>query len=66
VELAKTRLAGKRLTDLIAPLQEPQESEEFRLKILEADFKTCGTSVIEQLQEFVGHPARLGGGAQQL
>lgn len=53
VELAKTRLAGRRLTDLIAPLQEPEESEEFRLKILEADFKTCGTSVIEQLQAFV-------------
>ncbi|MBE9139809.1 phosphomannomutase/phosphoglucomutase [Nodosilinea sp. LEGE 07088] len=53
VELAKTRLAGKLLTDLIAPLQEPEESKEFRLKILAADFKSCGTGVIEQLQAFV-------------
>lgn len=57
VELAKTRLAGQRLTDLIAPLQEPAESEEFRLKILEADFKACGTSVIDQLQAFVAAQA---------
>lgn len=55
VELAKTRLAGQRLADLMAPLQEPAESEEFRLKILEADFKTCGTGVIEQLQAFVAN-----------
>ncbi|MGF1516816.1 MAG: phosphomannomutase/phosphoglucomutase [Nodosilinea sp.] len=53
VELAKTRLAGKQLTDLIAPLQAPEESEEFRLKIQTPDFKTCGSGVIEQLQAFV-------------
>ncbi|MBW4486086.1 MAG: phosphomannomutase/phosphoglucomutase [Tildeniella torsiva UHER 1998/13D] len=53
VELAKARLAGNRLTDLIAPLQEPQESEEFRLKIKTSDFKTYGTGIIEQLQAFV-------------
>ena len=33
VELAKTKLQGKLLTDLISDLQEPVESEEFRLKI---------------------------------
>ncbi|WP_242024734.1 MULTISPECIES: hypothetical protein [unclassified Phormidium] len=53
VELAKARLAGNRLTDLIAPLQEPQKSEEFRLKIKTTDFKPYGTGVIEQLQAFV-------------
>ncbi|TVQ13622.1 MAG: phosphomannomutase/phosphoglucomutase [Leptolyngbya sp. DLM2.Bin27] len=53
VELAKTRLAGKQLTDLIAPLQAPEESEEFRLKIQTPDFKTCGSGVIEQLQAFI-------------
>ncbi len=53
VELAKTRLSGKQLTDLIAALQAPQESEEFRLKIQTPDFKTCGSGVIEQLQAFV-------------
>ncbi len=33
IELAKTKLQGKLLTDLISGLQEPVESEEFRLKI---------------------------------
>ncbi|HIK44335.1 MAG TPA: phosphomannomutase/phosphoglucomutase [Leptolyngbyaceae cyanobacterium M65_K2018_010] len=53
VELAKARLAGRRLTDLIAPLPEPQESEEFRITIQGADFKTLGTTVIDQLPGFV-------------
>ena len=54
-ELAKARLAGKQLTDLIATLQEPQESEEFRLKIQVPDFKACGAEVIEQLHTFVAN-----------
>lgn len=54
-ELAKARLAGKRLTDLIANLQEPAESQEFRLKIREPDFQTHGHGVIQQLQTFVAH-----------
>jgi phosphomannomutase len=53
VELAKARLANQRLTDLIAPLQEPAESEEFRLKIQVPDFRAQGAGVIEQLQAFV-------------
>ena len=53
VELAKTHLAGQRLTDLIAHLQEPQESREFRLKIQTPDFKPYGTEVIDQLHRFV-------------
>lgn len=52
VELAKARLAGKSLRDLIAPLKEPVESEEFRLKIRTADFQTYGQRVIDSLQEF--------------
>jgi len=52
-ELAKARLAGKRLTDLIANLQEPAASQEFRLKILEPDFQTYGNAVIQQLHTFV-------------
>lgn len=55
VELAKTRLADQRLTDLIASLQEPAESQEFRLQILEPDFKTHGNGVIQQLQTFVAN-----------
>ncbi|NEQ44894.1 MAG: phosphomannomutase/phosphoglucomutase [Leptolyngbya sp. SIOISBB] len=52
-ELAKARQAGQRVTDLIAPLQEPIESQEFRLKILESDFKTHGNQVIQHLEDFV-------------
>jgi len=52
-ELAKARLAGKRLTDVIANLQEPAASQEFRLKILEPDFQTYGNAVIQQLHTFV-------------
>lgn len=51
-ELAKLKLEGKFLTDLIANLVEPVESEEFRLKIKAEDFKDYGNKVIEQLQEF--------------
>jgi phosphomannomutase len=52
VELAKTKLQGQLLTDLIKDLQEPAESEEFRLKINIDDFQTYGNNVIAQLQEF--------------
>lgn len=52
VELAKAQLQGKQLTDLIKDLQEPAESEEFRLKINTDDFKTYGNEVIDRLKEF--------------
>ncbi len=52
IELAKSKLAGKSLTDLIANLQEPIEGEEFRIKMLVEDFKTLGDRAIAQLQEF--------------
>ena len=52
VELAKTKLQGKLLTDLIGDLQEPVESEEFRLKIKVEDFKAYGNDVIAQLETF--------------
>ena len=52
IELAKSKLADKSLTDLIANLQEPIESEEFRIKLLAEDFKTLGDRAIAQLQEF--------------
>ena len=53
VELAKAKQAGRVLTDLIANLKEPEESEELRLKIEEEDFKAHGEKVIAQLGEFV-------------
>jgi phosphomannomutase len=53
VALAKARLQNQQLTDRLAPLQEPQESHEFRLKIQAPDFKAYGTAVLDQLQTFV-------------
>ena len=57
IELAKSKLAGKSLTDLIANLQEPIESEEFRIKMGVEDFKALGDRVISQLQEFAATQA---------
>jgi phosphomannomutase len=57
VELARLNQQGKSLPDLIASLKEPQESEEFRLKIKTEDFKTYGQKVIDQLQEFASTQA---------
>ena len=57
IELALLKLEGKSLTDLIANLQEPEESEEFRLKIGVEDFKTYGNTVIEKLKEFADQQA---------
>ncbi|MEL6780222.1 MAG: phosphomannomutase/phosphoglucomutase [Cyanobacteria bacterium J06597_16] len=53
VEVARVRQAGQLLTDMIAELKEPVESEEYRLKILADDFKAHGNDVIDQLQVFV-------------
>ncbi len=52
IELAKSKLAGKSLTDLIANLQEPVESEEFRIKMNVEDFRALGDRVIIDLQAF--------------
>jgi len=52
IELAQSKQEGRSLTDLIANLEEPLESEEFRLKIQADDFKAYGNQVIEELQAF--------------
>jgi phosphomannomutase len=57
IELAKSRLAGKRLTDLIANLQEPVESKELRIKINADDFQAVGNQVITQMQAFAASQA---------
>lgn len=52
IELAKSKQAGRSLTDLIASLKEPKESREIRIKITADDFKSHGENVIAQLQKF--------------
>ncbi|WP_024750168.1 phosphomannomutase/phosphoglucomutase [Crocosphaera subtropica] len=52
IELAKCQQQGKVLTDLIANLKEPEESQEFRLKIKTENFKDYGNDIIRKLQQF--------------
>lgn len=52
IELARLRLEDKNLADLIATLQEPAESEEFRISIQTDDFKAYGQEVIAKLTAF--------------
>jgi phosphomannomutase len=52
IELAKSKLAGKSLTDLIDKLQEPVESQELRIKITTDDFQADGNGLIDRIQAF--------------
>jgi len=52
IELAKSKLSDKSLTDLITNLKEPVESLEVRIKITAEDFKKIGNEAIAQLQLF--------------
>lgn len=49
IELANSKKNGYSLHSLIASLKEPAESIEFRMDILEQDFKTYGQKVIDAL-----------------
>ena len=57
IELAKAKLLGQSLPDLIANLKEPIESSEFRIKIGVDDFKSHGAYVIEKMKEFASMQA---------
>jgi phosphomannomutase len=52
IKLAQLKLEGKPLEGLIASLQEPVESQEFRIKINTEDFQKYGNLVIENLAQF--------------
>ena len=49
IELARGKKEGYTLESLIAELEEPAESVEFRMNILVEDFKTYGQKVIDEL-----------------
>jgi phosphomannomutase len=53
IKAAKMRRQGRSLTDLTEKLRVPAESEEFRLRIYQPDFKEYGNMVINDLKEFV-------------
>ncbi len=52
IELARGKKAGYTLESLIESLEEPAESVEFRMNILEEDFKTYGQDVIDALTDY--------------
>jgi len=53
IELARGRKMGYTLESLVATLKEPKESVEFRMNILEEDFKAYGASVLADLEAYV-------------
>ena len=52
IELARGKKEGYTLESLIASLEEPAESEEFRMNILLEDFKAYGQQVIDELTAY--------------
>lgn len=52
IELARGKKNGYTLESLIADLEEPAESKEFRMNILVDDFKTYGQQVIDELTTY--------------
>ncbi len=52
IQIAKLRKENKTLSDMIASLKEPAESNEFRLKILNEDFRAYGNTIIDELTAY--------------
>ena len=52
IELARGKKMGYTLESMIAELEEPAESQEFRMNITVDDFKTYGQSVIDALNAY--------------
>ena len=61
IKMAQLGKAGKHLEDLIAMLEEPLESREFRMPITCEEFKPYGERVIETVASMrrAGPPGRL-------
>ena len=57
IELARGKKEGYTLESLIATLEEPAESVEFRMNILLDDFKAYGQQVIDELTAYAGKQA---------
>ena len=57
IELARGKKEGYTLESLIADLEEPAESKEFRMNILLPDFKPYGQQVIDELTAYAAEQA---------
>ncbi len=53
IKMAQLTKEGKTLESLIENLIEPLEAEEYRVKILDKDFKEYGNRVINKLEKFI-------------
>jgi phosphomannomutase len=54
IKAAQMRMdGGKTVLDITSKLRQPAESKEFRIKILDPDFKAVGNQVIKDLNDFV-------------
>lgn len=57
IKFAALRTEGKLLSETLTDLKRPAESQEFRYKIAEADFKAYGNQVLEDFKAFAAaHP----------
>lgn len=52
IKFAQLRKEGKQLSDFLKDLKEPAESEEYRFKINQDDFKAYGEQVLEAFKAF--------------
>lgn len=52
IEAAKQLENNRNITELIEKLPAPKQSEEYRVKILESDFKTYGNTIIKELEAY--------------
>ena len=57
IELARGKKEGYTLESMIASLEEPAESVEFRMNILLEDFKAYGQQVIDELNAYAANQA---------
>lgn len=52
IKISKLKRIGKTVDILLEELEEPAEAKEFRMNILEKDFKTYGNKIIEDLTKY--------------
>lgn len=52
IEMVNLKKKGKSISELLAPLKEPVESEEIRIKIIDKDFKETGNRILKELEDY--------------
>jgi phosphomannomutase len=52
IKIARLKKEGRTIDELLSELKEPAEAKEFRLNVLEEDFKAYGNETIKKLNEY--------------